>query len=101
MTVAVTTLPAQDRSPTAARRLVHEALTEAGLEVMLDDALLLVTELVTNAVIHAGTDVEPSIDIGPGRARIEVLDHGPGTVPSPDRTPADASREGGRGMFLL
>lgn len=101
MTVAVTTLPGQDRSPTTARRLVQEALTEAGLEVMLDDALLLVTELVTNAVIHAGTDVELSIDIGPGRARIEVLDRGPGAVPTPDRTPADATREGGRGMFLL
>ena len=101
MTAAVTTLPAQDRSPTAARRLVHQALAKAGLEVMLDDALLLVTELVTNAVVHAGTEVELSIDIGPGTARIEVVDHGPGALPLQGADPSDGTREGGRGMFLL
>jgi sigma-B regulation protein RsbU (phosphoserine phosphatase) len=98
---AFTTLPAQERSPTTARRVVQEALVEAGLEVMLDDALLLVTELVTNAVVHAGTDVELSIDIGPGHARIEVVDHGPGALPLQGADPSDGTREGGRGMFLL
>ena len=99
MTAAVTTLPAQAQSPSAARRAVQEILTGAGLEVMLDDALLLVTELVTNAVVHAGTDIELHIDIGPGRARIEVIDHGPG-VPVRRGDP-DSPREGGRGIFLL
>ena len=99
MTVAVTTLPAQDRSPAAARRTVQDVLTAAGLEVLLDDALLLVSELVTNAVMHAGTELELRIDIGPDLARVEVIDHGLG---SPIRygDPAEA-REGGRGVFLL
>jgi phosphoserine phosphatase RsbU/P len=99
VTVAVTTLPAQDRSPGTARRAVQEALMAAGLEVMLDDALLLVSELVTNAVVHAGTDLDLRIDIGPGQARIEVIDHGRG-LPVRLGNPDDA-REFGRGIFLL
>jgi sigma-B regulation protein RsbU (phosphoserine phosphatase) len=98
VTVAVTTLPAQDRSPGSARRAVQEALMGAGLEVMLDDALLLVSELVTNAVVHAGTELELRIDIGPDLARIEVIDHGPGL---PIRHGADDASEFGRGIFLL
>ena len=58
MTTSVTTLPALDHSPASARRIVRECLTEAGLEVILDDALILVSELVTNAFVHAGTAVQ-------------------------------------------
>ena len=100
MSSAVTTLPAQDRSPGAARRVVQDALLDAGLEVMLDDALLLVTELVTNSVVHAGTDVELHIEIGAGSARIEVVDRGAASLPIVTGEP-DGIREGGRGMFLL
>jgi len=100
VTAAITTLPAQDRSPGAARRVVQQALTDAGLEVMLDDALLLVTELVTNAVVHAGTEVELHVEIGAGRARIEVVDRGAGALPALRGDP-EAAREGGRGIFLL
>ncbi len=71
----------------------------AGLEVMLDDALLLVSELVTNAVVHAGTDLDLRIDIAPGQVRIEVIDHGPG-LPVRLGNPED-TREYGRGIFLL
>ena len=97
---AVTTLPAQDRSPAAARRIVSDALTRGGLEVLLDDALLLVTELVTNSVVHAGTDVELHVDIGVGRTRVEVVDRGAGALPMVSGVPG-SDREGGRGIFLL
>jgi sigma-B regulation protein RsbU (phosphoserine phosphatase) len=99
-TTTMTTLPAQGRSPAAARRVVQEALGAAGLEVMLDDALLLVTELVTNAVVHAGTDIELHLSIGVDSARIEVVDHSAGSLPVLKGDP-DAAREGGRGIFLL
>ncbi|MBW3640138.1 MAG: SpoIIE family protein phosphatase [Actinobacteria bacterium] len=97
---AITTLPAQDRSPGTARRVVQDALMGGGLEVLLDDALLLVTELVTNSVVHAGTDVELHVDIGVGRARVEVVDRGAGALPNVAGVPG-ADREGGRGIFLL
>ena len=97
---AITTLPAQDRSPGTARRVVQNALLHGGLEVLLDDALLLVTELVTNSVVHAGTDVELHVDIGVGRARVEVVDRGAGALPVVAGVPG-ADREGGRGIFLL
>jgi sigma-B regulation protein RsbU (phosphoserine phosphatase) len=98
--VAAATLAAESRSPAAARRLVRDALVGAGLEVMLDDALLLVTELVTNAMVHAGTDIDLHVDIGVGSARIEVVDHSAGSVPVLRGQP-DAGREGGRGIYLL
>jgi GAF domain-containing protein len=79
--------------------VVQEALMGAGLEVMLDDALLLVSELVTNAVVHAGTELELRIDISPDVARIEVIDHGPGRPIR--RDDHDDASEFGRGIFLL
>ena len=100
MTTAVTALPPDGRSAGAARRTVKRALTDAGLDVMLDDALLLVTELVTNAVVHAGTDIELHIEVGPGSARVEVVDHSAGSLPVLQGDP-EAPREGGRGIYLL
>ncbi len=96
----LTRLSAEDRSPGAARRVVQDALMRSGLEVVLDDALLLVTELVTNAVVHAGTEVELQVEVGVGGVRIEVVDHGAGAPPLLTAAPA-ADREGGRGIFLL
>lgn len=100
MIPAESTLPAQDLSPAVARRAVRGALTEAGLEVMLDDAVLLVSELVTNAVVHAGTQIELRLDIGPGSVRVEVIDYRPGALPALLGEPDD-DRETGRGMVLL
>jgi serine phosphatase RsbU (regulator of sigma subunit)/anti-sigma regulatory factor (Ser/Thr protein kinase) len=100
MNGVVTTLPPQDTSPASARRAIAEALVSAGLEVMLDDALLLVTELVTNAVVHAGTDIELHVEIGVDSARVEVIDRSAGSLPVLQGEP-DAAREGGRGIFLL
>jgi sigma-B regulation protein RsbU (phosphoserine phosphatase) len=100
MTAVAATLAAQGRSPAAARRVVQGALVSAGLGVMLDDALLLVTELVTNAVVHAGTDIELHVEIGVDSARIEVVDHSAGALPVLRGEP-ESAREGGRGIFLL
>jgi anti-sigma regulatory factor (Ser/Thr protein kinase) len=68
-----------------------------------DDLLLLVTELVTNAVRHGGVGPERSLGIQlrrrPGRVRVEVVD------PSASFTPAHARPKGGEsggwGLFLL
>ncbi|MGW3413523.1 SpoIIE family protein phosphatase [Streptomyces sp. NPDC000888] len=67
-TVTRTSLPGTPLAPGAARDFVRAALAEwaelapHGAEMMddrlTDDALVVVSELVTNAVVHAGTDVQ-------------------------------------------
>jgi serine phosphatase RsbU (regulator of sigma subunit)/anti-sigma regulatory factor (Ser/Thr protein kinase) len=93
-------LPPEDTSPGAARQILRRALRQAGLEAVLDEALLLVTELVTNAVVHAGTALELRIDTGEAGLRVDVLDASPGASPVVKGSP-EAAREGGRGLFLL
>ena len=51
-------LPNDRRTPAAARALVRSVLEEAGLDGLLNEALLLTTELSTNAVVHAGTELD-------------------------------------------
>ncbi|MCW2724369.1 MAG: hypothetical protein JWN35_1290 [Frankiales bacterium] len=99
-TSTLETFPADGRSASQARRLVERAVAEAGLPDVVDEALLLVTELVTNAVVHAGTDVDVAIEAGTDRLRVEVLDRSPGSLPTVHGAPSD-TREGGRGLFLL
>ncbi|HVM27483.1 MAG TPA: SpoIIE family protein phosphatase [Mycobacteriales bacterium] len=95
------TLPPDGTSPRLARSHVRQVLTEAGHEALVDDALLMVTELVTNAVVHAGTVVQVDVVADAGGVRIEIGDLSPGGTPVV-RDDADSStREGGRGMFLL
>ncbi|MFE7035842.1 ATP-binding protein, partial [Streptomyces sp. NPDC057621] len=67
-TVARTSLPGNSLAPGAARRFVRATLAGwaelgvPGAELVTDqlvgDAMVVVSELVTNAVVHAGTDVE-------------------------------------------
>ncbi|SER78564.1 Serine phosphatase RsbU, regulator of sigma subunit [Streptomyces sp. yr375] len=107
-------------APGAARDLVRAALTEwAGLplpgaetlgERLTQDATLVVSELVTNAVVHAGTDVELGcrLEEEPGQPGgrlavvVEVCDHHPsraprdGTPEAPYETP-----EYGRGLRMV
>jgi GAF domain-containing protein/anti-sigma regulatory factor (Ser/Thr protein kinase) len=93
-----TRLAPDSTSPSLARRLVEGVMNEAGLQHLVDEALLLVTELVTNAVVHAGTEVGVDIDVDERGVRVEVFDAGPGHFlkDAPSET-----REGGRGVFLL
>lgn len=101
MTMAtVTQLPPSGRSAAIARRTVEQLLDEADLTALLDEALLLVTELVTNAVVHAGTDIDLRVETDGGRLRVEVVDRSPGSLPVIRPAPAE-TREGGRGVFLL
>jgi serine/threonine-protein kinase RsbW len=49
------TLPCEPESAEIARRLVRTALTARGMEHLLDDGALVVTELVANASDHSGS----------------------------------------------
>ena len=52
MSVTELTLAPQEHSPAAARETVRTAVHDAGLHHLLDEALLLTTELVTNALVQ-------------------------------------------------
>jgi serine phosphatase RsbU (regulator of sigma subunit)/anti-sigma regulatory factor (Ser/Thr protein kinase) len=85
----------------AARRHVRRQLRawHAG-DDLVDDALVLVSELATNAVMHAGTAFDVScVHLGIA-IRLEVQDHYPGRgLPAVLAAP-DANRPNGRGLLL-
>ncbi|WP_327236319.1 ATP-binding protein [Streptomyces sp. NBC_01317] len=64
-----------------------------------EDVLLVVSELVTNACLHAEGPEELRVSTNAKVLRLEVTDHGEGQ-PEP-RTPHRAGRPGGHGMFIV
>ena len=68
-----------------------------------DDVLLLVSELVTNAVRHAGAGPERPVQVqllhGPCCVVVAVTDEGPGFTLRPN--PSPGSESGGWGLFLV
>jgi hypothetical protein len=64
--------------PTAARAsrdFVSRALLDWRLSRLISSARLVVTELVTNATTHAGTDIELTVSKYRGAVRLAVADH--------------------------
>ncbi|MEU7425101.1 SpoIIE family protein phosphatase [Streptomyces sp. NPDC040750] len=100
------TLPGSPLAPGSARALVRAALAEVpGVSVRLaDDATAVVSELVTNAVVHAGTDVEVEWRLeATGAFVVEVGDRHPSRAPRDPvggETPYEAA-EYGRGLRLV
>ncbi|WNI15805.1 ATP-binding protein [Actinacidiphila sp. ITFR-21] len=90
-----------------ARDFTRQALNEWGWlpaatadrRAAAEDVLLVVSELVTNACLHAGGPEELRLRHSAKALRIEVVDGGPGD-PAP-RTPHRAGRPGGHGMFIV
>ena len=94
--VRLTTDPA---SAGEARGHVRAAICAWRIPVDVDTALLLTSELVTNAIrAAAGGRVTLAIRCARGRLRVEVHDRSP-APPVPAAAPADA--EAGRGLVLV
>ncbi|WP_329457543.1 ATP-binding protein [Streptomyces sp. NBC_01497] len=64
-----------------------------------EDVLLVVSELVTNACLHAEGPERLRVSTAAKVLRLEVTDRGAGQ-PAP-RTPHQAGRPGGHGMFIV
>lgn len=106
-------LPADRRTPAAARAVVRSVLEEAKLDELLDAALLLTTELSTNAVVHAGTDLDLEVVADRRGVTVTVIDDARGVIAasseragiSPLRAGAQLSltdlSERGRGLLLV
>ncbi|MFD8393184.1 SpoIIE family protein phosphatase [Streptomyces sp. NPDC059680] len=100
---AAATFEPVGRSVATARSFVRDTLQGWGFADIVDDAVVLTSELVTNAVVHAGTHADVLCLRAEDGVRIEVSDRYPerevplqnaaATMGSPDR-------EGGRGLQL-
>ncbi|GAA0636283.1 hypothetical protein GCM10009547_45700 [Sporichthya brevicatena] len=73
-------LPADDRTPAVARAAVRQVLLAGGWADQLDEALLLVSELSTNGVVHAGTPVDVDVLADDTGVTITVSDQKSGLV---------------------
>jgi len=79
---------------------VIEVLAEWGLQRLAESAALLVSEVVTNGVRHAGTGMRLAVRrVDATTVRIAVTDAAPGVNVRVGSSSADA--EGGRGLFLV
>jgi anti-sigma regulatory factor (Ser/Thr protein kinase) len=88
----------------AARNAVLEGLGSGVPERAVEDILLVVSELVTNAVRHAGAGAGETIDLrvarSPGSIRIEVEDSQP-ALEARRLTGGDRPAAGGLGLVVV
>jgi anti-sigma regulatory factor (Ser/Thr protein kinase) len=100
----VTTTAARQAWPAAAsavpeaRRMVRETLRGAGRCEVVESAELIVSELVSNVVLHVGGDLELAVDVRADEVVIEVSDSSP---LSPHLRMFSRTSSTGRGMRLV
>ena len=89
------------RGVAQARRLLRDRLARWGMAALSDTAELLVSELVTNALVHTerGALLTARLSQGPDcRLRVEVYDFG---AHRPRARAADDRATGGRGLLIV
>ena len=89
--------PSSD-SARAARLAVTDLLQEMGRSDLIDDATLIATELVANAVMHARTEMSLTVHPSGAGVRVTVTDS---SNIMPRWTPASTSATAGRGLLLV
>lgn len=98
--------PATPRSVPEARDWARSLLSLGGPSPILDDALLLLSEVVTNAITHSDSGHSRSGQVTVQITRlgttvqVDVADAGSSTTTPAVRTPALAN-DGGRGLWLV
>ena len=86
------------RNAGVARRFVDAALEGWGLAEVSEVVKLLVSELVTNAIVHARTQVDVAVKLTPGAARVEVSDR---SETAPEARAVTTEDESGRGLGFV
>jgi anti-sigma regulatory factor (Ser/Thr protein kinase) len=99
-TVPTLRLPPDPRSPRHAREFVGSLLERWGLPDLHDRAALITSELVTNAVLHAGTPVTVTVAVDGSRSvlRITVRD---GSSVEPRQVDSGELATTGRGLSMV
>ncbi|MGH9189259.1 MAG: ATP-binding protein [Acidimicrobiales bacterium] len=94
-----TALPGLAASAREARTFVRSSLAEMGLDALADTAVLLVSELVANVVLHASGDME--VMVSPTASGVIVRVHdGLGEL-RPTRKRYSETATTGRGLMLV
>ncbi|WP_353940296.1 ATP-binding protein [Streptomyces sp. HUAS MG91] len=102
---AAQALETEEISCADARVAVRAAMAEAGRELPRDragqlgeDALLVVSELVTNALVHAGGVTRLEVDVADGEFRLRVSD---ASRTAPQRVRTRKGSPGGYGLVVI
>lgn len=98
VTTVTARFPAHPASIGAARRLVTSLCATAHLESLREVAVLLVSEVATNALIHGSGDLTITARAGEDAMRVEIFDH---SSARPRVRDASAHDEGGRGLAMV
>lgn len=91
-------LDGETLAPRTARRFVDETLRRWDCADVLETVTLLVSELVTNAVVHARSDAEVSVVLHHDVIRVEVTDT---SVEPPQRRDPQPHEPNGRGLAMV
>jgi anti-sigma regulatory factor (Ser/Thr protein kinase) len=93
------TLPTDETASSQARKFLKEARCPVHNTVVLDEALLMVSELVSNAVAHGAPPITVKLTCN-GSAGLELrVSDGSDRMPCPGR--AGPLAESGRGLHLV
>ena len=85
-------------APSLARAFLTETCARWQAEDFVTDAALVVSELVTNAVRHAGTEMRLALELRDGTLTVRVHDRGPGL---PRLIPPAERGFGGQGLAIV
>jgi anti-sigma regulatory factor (Ser/Thr protein kinase) len=91
-------LPADSTSPRRARQFVDEVLHRWQRDGAIDRVALIASELVTNAVFHAKTDITVELTAEDGTVHLEVFD---GAAGRPVFLERDDDAPGGLGLPIV
>ncbi len=95
-------LPCEPTSARAGRDFLAATYCEQHMAGVLDDAQLMVSELIGNAIRYGLPPIELAVQcVATSSLEIKVRDTGP-TVPTTDyASAAEPDEEGGRGLYLV
>jgi anti-sigma regulatory factor (Ser/Thr protein kinase) len=91
-------LPVSREAPALAREFLRGSTCAEHHSEVVDDAVLMVSELVTNSVLHGGPPVVVAVDCDEATLQVRVRDGSP-SLPAP--RDAATGDENGRGLALV
>jgi anti-sigma regulatory factor (Ser/Thr protein kinase) len=91
-------LPVSREAPALAREFLRGTTCSEHHRAVVDDAVLMVSELVTNSVLHGGPPIVVAVDCTGDALQVRVRDGSPHT---PQPRQAAQEDENGRGLALV